>query len=148
MKKASSSSVASRTPVTFPYIVFEATGGAAHKATLKEAIDLLRPGGKCVLLGISGSEVPVDVTKIVNKGLVFKGSVRSRIEHYRQVLEMLKFKEFSVKVKRTISPRSFMVRTVEDLQEAFRYADTEEGEAKTKPGRVLVHFPKADLSQT
>ncbi len=122
-------------------VAFEAAGGEAHKFTIKEAIDILRPGGRCILLGISRGEVPVDITKIVNKGLVLKGSVRSRAEHYARVLEMLKDKEFKQRVGRIISEKSFIIRTAEDLREAFEYADTEEGEAKTKPGRVLVYFP-------
>jgi len=122
-------------------VVVEAVGGAAHKVTLRQAVDLLRPGGRCVLLGISKGEVPVTVTSIVNKGLTLRGSTRSRMEHYRKVLRLLKDDEIREKVRRMISDRRFMIRSVEDLVEAFRYADTEEGEGKTKPGRVLVYFP-------
>jgi len=122
-------------------VVFEAVGGRAHRATMQEAIDLLRPGGRGVLLGISKDEVPVRIARIVNKGLTLKGSTRSRMEHYVKALELLEDKDLREKIKRIISKRSFTIRTPEDLEEAFRYADTEEGEAKTKPGRVLVYFP-------
>ena len=122
-------------------VSFEAVGAEAHKITLKEAINLLKPGGKCILLGISMGEVPIEITKIVNKGLTFKGSIYSRMEHYIKVLELLKSKEFQEKVRRIISARKFIVNGVDDLTEAFKYADAEEGEAKTKPGRVLVYFP-------
>ena len=122
-------------------VVFEAVGGSAHRITLRQAIDLLRPGGRCVLLGISKGEVPVAVTSIVNKSLTLKGSTRSRMEHYYKVLSLLQDGEIRRKVERIISDRRFVIRTVKDLEEAFRYADTEEGEAKTKPGRVLVYFP-------
>jgi len=122
-------------------VVFEAVGGAAHRVTLKEAIDLLRPGGRCILLGISKGEVPIAVTSIVNKGLTLKGSTRSRMEHYRKVLSLLKDDEIRRKVRRIISDRRFTIRTAKDLEEAFRYADTEGGQAKIKPGRVLVYFP-------
>jgi ribitol-5-phosphate 2-dehydrogenase len=122
-------------------VAFEAAGGRAHRITIAEAIDLLRLGGRCVLLGISRGEVPVDVTKVVNKGLTFRGSVRSGIEHYVKALEMLKNREFKERVGRIVSQKSFTIETAEDLDEAFRYADTEEGESKTKPGRTLVYFP-------
>lgn len=122
-------------------VSFEAVGGDAHKITVKQAIDLLKPGGKCILLGISMGEVPIEITKIVNKGLTFKGSIYSRMEHYIKVLELLKSKKFQEKVRRIVSARKFIVNGVDDLTEAFEYADTEEGEAKTKPGRVLVYFP-------
>jgi len=122
-------------------VAFEAVGGRAHGVTIREATDLLIPCGRCILLGISRGEVPIDVTKIVNKGLTFKGSVRSRMEHYVKVLELLKNEEFRERVRRIISKKSFTIRKAEDLEEAFKYADTEEGEAKMKPGRVLVYFP-------
>ena len=122
-------------------IVFEAVGGRAHRLTIREAIDLLKPGGKCLLLGISMGDVPVNVTKIVNKGLTFRGVTRSRMEHYIKILDLLKEKSFSAMVKRVISSKKFIIREAEDLAKAFRYADTEIGEGRVKPGRVLVYFP-------
>jgi len=122
-------------------VVFEAVGGAAHRITLSQAINLLRPGGRCIMLGISKGEVPIAATSIVNKGLTLKGSTRSRMKHYYKVLSLLEDDEVRRKAKRIISDRRFTIRTVKDLEEAFRYADTESGEAKTKPGRVLVYFP-------
>jgi len=122
-------------------VVFEAVGGRAQESTLDEAIDLLRPDGRCVVLGISGKKIPLDVTKIVNKGLKIIGSVRSRMDHFKEALKIMKEDEFREKVKRIISDRRFIIRSPKDLEAAFRYADTEEGEARTKPGRVMVYFP-------
>jgi len=122
-------------------VIVEAAGGAAHSITLRQAIDLLRPGGRCILLGLSKGEAPVYVTGIVNKGLIFKGSTRSRMEHYYKVLTLIKNEEIREKIKRIISDRRFTIRTARDLEEAFRYADAEEGKARIKPGRVLVYFP-------
>ncbi|MBS7634031.1 alcohol dehydrogenase catalytic domain-containing protein [Candidatus Bathyarchaeota archaeon] len=122
-------------------IAFEAAGGRAHKITIKEVVDILRPGGKCILLGISMGEVPVEVNKIVNKGLIFKGSTRSRMSHYIKALELLKSTDFQSKVRRIISMKRFIINDIDDLTEAFKYADTEEGESRIKPGRVLLYFP-------
>jgi len=83
----------------------------------------------------------VNITKLVNKGLTFIGSVRSRMEHFRQTIELLKNGEFGDKVRRIISEKRFTIRSPKDLEAAFRYADTEQGEARTRPGRVLVYFP-------
>ena len=121
-------------------VAFEAVGGGVHRITIREAVDLLRPGGRCVLLGLSRGEIPVGVNRIVNKGLTFRGSVRSRMEHYVRVLNLLRDDRFRAKVRRVVSKKRFTVGSAEDLEAAFRYADTEEGEARTKPGRVLVYF--------
>ena len=123
-------------------VVFEAAGGGAHRITVAQAVRLLRPGGRGVLLGISLGEVPVAVTDIVNKGLTLRGSTRSCIEHYVKVLDLLKRDDvFVSRVVRAVSNKRFTVRSAEDLEAAFRYADTEEGEARVKPGRVLVYLP-------
>lgn len=123
-------------------VVFEAAGGGAHRITVAQSVRLLRPGGRGVLLGISLGEVPVAVTDVVNKGLTFMGSTRSRMEHYVKVLDLLKKDAiFGSRVGRAILGRSFTVRSADDLYAAFRCADTEEGEARVKPGRVLVYFP-------
>jgi len=128
-------------------VVFEAVGGQAQEITLDEAINLLRPGGRCVVLGLSSKKVPINMTELVNKGLTFTGSVRSRMEHFTQTIELLRNREFSDRVRRIISEKQFMIRSPKDLEAAFRYADTEEGEARTKPGRVLVYFPSDPDSQ-
>jgi threonine dehydrogenase-like Zn-dependent dehydrogenase len=122
-------------------VAFEVVGGRAHRITIRQAVDLLKPGGRCVLLGLSRGEVPVEVNRIVNKGLTFRGSVRSRMEHYVTVLDLLRDERFRAKVRRIVSKERFTIRSEGDLEEAFRCADTEEGEARTKPGRVLVYFP-------
>jgi ribitol-5-phosphate 2-dehydrogenase len=122
-------------------VAFEAVGGRSQAVTLDQAIDLIKPGGRCVVLGISGKRVPVDVNKMVNKGLTLKGSVRSRMKHFERVIDLLKDNRFRDKVRRIISERRFIIESPEDLEAAFRYADTEEGEARAKPGRVLVYFP-------
>jgi ribitol-5-phosphate 2-dehydrogenase len=124
-------------------VVFEAAGGRAQKTTLHEAIDLLKPSGRCVVLGISKDEVPIAVTDIVNKGLTLKGTTRSRMEHYMKALELLKTKAIKNRISKVISKRSFVIHEPRDIEEAFRFADTEEGEAKLKPGRVLLYFPKS-----
>ena len=93
------------------------------------------------MLGLSGKKIPVDVNRLVNKGLTLKGSVRSRTEHFIRVIELFKDTKFRDKVKRIISEKRFIIKSPEDLKAAFRYADTEEGGAKAKPGRVLVYFP-------
>lgn len=125
-------------------VVFEAVGGSSHRATLEQAIDLLKPGGCCIILGISKGYVPIEVTRVVSKGLTFKGSTRSRMKHYIDALEILSNNSIRKKIKRIISKKKFSIKSTEDLTKAFRFADTEEGEARIKPGRVLVFFEQED----
>jgi len=56
-------------------IVFEAVGGKAQEKTLDQALDLLIPSGKAVILGIPAEEkVPLKTQKIIRKCLTIKGS--------------------------------------------------------------------------
>ncbi|MEM2352209.1 MAG: hypothetical protein QXT26_07355 [Thermoproteota archaeon] len=87
----------------------------AHKATIREAIDLLKLGGRCILLGISRGEVPVEVTRIVDKGLTFKGSTRNGMEHYIKILQLLNSADFQGKVKRIILEKKFIINNADDL---------------------------------
>ncbi len=122
-------------------LLFEAVGGRAQEKTLDQALDLLMPGGKLIILGISAEEkIPLKVQKIVRKCLTIKGSFWSRMDHFMKAVELLKDKSFEEKVKRAISSRSFKLKCAKDLEEALRYADSEEGAARYSPGRVLVYF--------
>jgi len=123
-------------------IVFEAVGGKAQEVTLEQALDLLKPAGKAIVLGLPpGKKVPIDTNKLVNKGLILQGSIRSRLDQYKKAIELLRNDDFREKVKRIISKRTFVIKSARDLEEAFKFADTEEGEARLEPGRVLVYFP-------
>lgn len=123
-------------------IVFEAVGGKAQEVALEQAFDLLKPVGKAVVLGLPpGKKVPINTNKLVNKGLILQGSIGSRLEHYKMSIELLRNDDFREKVKRMISKRTFVIKSARDLEEAFKFADTEEGEARLQPGRVLVYFP-------
>lgn len=121
--------------------LFESVGGKAQEITLEQAFDLLKPAGRLMVLGLSGGKVPINTNRLVNKGLLLKGIVRSRLEHYKMIIDLLMNDDFREKVKRIISKRKFIIRSAEDLEEAFRFADTEEGEARIQPGKVLVYFP-------
>lgn len=122
-------------------VIFEATGGKAQETTLNQAFDLLKPAGRVIVLGLSAEKVPISINKMVNKGLIVRGCIWSRLEHYRMVIELLKSNDFREKVKRIICKRKFIIKSAEDLEEAFGFADTEEGGARLQPGRVMVYFP-------
>jgi len=69
-------------------IVFEAVGGKAQKVALEEAFDLLKPAGKAIVLGLPpGKKLPINTNKLVNKGLMLQGSAKSRLKHYRMIIE-------------------------------------------------------------
>lgn len=122
-------------------LVFEAVGGKAHEKTLAQGLELLRPAGMLIILGIPGEEkTPVRVQDIVRKNLIVRGSFWSRMNHFKKALYMLEDEVFQRNVEKILSKTSFKIRSPEDLEKALRYADSEEGVANRIPGKVLVYF--------
>jgi ribitol-5-phosphate 2-dehydrogenase len=120
--------------------VFEAVGGSSQSATIEQAIQLLKPAGKCIVLGLSRGKILVDINRIVNKGIEIKGLVRSEATHFKRVIHLIQKPDFAEKAKRIISKKAFIIKSPQDLQSAFRYADSENGQGRTTAGRVLVHI--------
>jgi len=121
-------------------IAFEVAGGQNQSLTINQSIELLKPAGKCIVLGLGKKKIEIDINKIVNKGLLLRGSTRSEMKHFIKILDLMKDSSFKSKVKRIISKRKFVIRTPEDLEQAFRYADTEDGYGRTIPGRSIVYL--------
>jgi len=77
--------------------VREATGGAGADvvidavgvtATRRLALELLRPGGCAVMLGLAGDTAPVDFHPLVRQGLTIRGSYAYTPEDYDRALEL------------------------------------------------------------
>ncbi|MBI3008490.1 MAG: alcohol dehydrogenase catalytic domain-containing protein [Candidatus Omnitrophica bacterium] len=103
--------------------VFECVGGKSAKESIDQAITLMRPGGVCVLLGVSEEPVPVRTRVILDKGLTFKGTTRSSKSHFLKTLEILKEnKGLQEAVKKIIYKNIYKGDSVEELISASRTA--------------------------
>lgn len=120
-------------------VCFECVGGGVSEITLDQAIHLLEPLGSLYVLGLSSGKVPVRTIEVVNRGLTIQGCSRSRPEEYRRVLEWLKQASHAERASRVIHPETFTIRSVQDLEEAFRFAESSQDPAKHR-GRVMVNL--------
>ena len=103
--------------------VFECVGGKSAKESIDQAITLMRPGGVCVLLGVSEEPVPIRTRVILDKGLTFKGTTRSSKAHFLKTLEILKEnKNLQKAVKKIIYKNIYKGDSVEELISASRSA--------------------------
>jgi threonine dehydrogenase-like Zn-dependent dehydrogenase len=66
-------------------VVIDAVGAAA---TRRLALELLRPGGCAVMLGLAGDTAPVDFHPLVREGLTIRGSYAYTPEDYDRALEL------------------------------------------------------------
>jgi len=124
-------------------VCFECVGGRAGEITLGQAIEILEPLGALYILGLSPDKVPVKMIDVVNKGLTLQGCSRSRPEDYERVLELLQEDRFNELAARVVDEASYRIRGADDLEEAFRFADTGDDPTKHR-GRVMVEMACAD----
>ncbi len=66
-------------------VVIDAVGATA---TRRLALELLRPGGCAVMLGLAGDTAPVDFHPVVRQGLTIRGSYAYTPEDYDRALEL------------------------------------------------------------
>jgi len=118
----------------FDYI-FECVGGGAMRLTVNQALDLLKPKGTLVLLGITDEQIPVNMNKVVNNGLIIKGSSRSVDQDYQVLLRLMKNSKVQSLLKRLINPKKVKITNIQDLYRGFELASD-----KSQIGRIMLYW--------
>jgi ribitol-5-phosphate 2-dehydrogenase (NADP+) len=115
--------------------VFECAGGKASQVTIEQAIKLMKPGGHCMLMGVSEEPVPVRTRRMLDKGLSLRGTTRSAYRHFVPVLEHLAKPKMQVLVRRVVNKQVFEADSAESIIAASRIAANPE-----MPGKVLIRW--------
>lgn len=115
--------------------ILECAGSQFADITINQAVNLLKPGGICVLMGVSEHKVPIATRNILAKNLTFKGISRSPIQDYAPVLNSMKDKKFQKVLEKVIIDKEFKVNSIEDLHKAFRATKD-----KTKFGKIVIDW--------
>jgi threonine dehydrogenase-like Zn-dependent dehydrogenase len=66
--------------------VFECSG---HQGSLKNALEMVRPGGDVLVVALVGHDITIDIDKVVQKEIKIKGSFAYALEDTRQAFELL-----------------------------------------------------------
>ena len=114
---------------------FECVGRKGSEAAINQAIDILKPKGTLVLMGVSEETKAVYTRAILDKGLVIKGTTRSPRQDYPIVMEFMKNKNFQDILSKIIYNKRFKVSSAEELAKAFKKADDPE-----HYGKVLIEW--------
>lgn len=114
---------------------FDCVGGNKSELSIDNAIGLLKPRGMVILLGVSENKIPIDTRKILDKGLVIKGTTRSQRQDYPIVLDFLKNEDFQGALMNIICKERFKADSAEDLAKALKEADDPE-----HYGKVLIRW--------
>ncbi len=114
---------------------FECVGRKGSEVAINHAIELLKPKGTLVLLGVSEEKRLIQTRTVLDKGLTIKGTSRSPKQDYPAVLELMKDKKFQKVLSKIIYSKRFKVNSKEDLVKAFKEADDPE-----HYGKVLIEW--------
>jgi len=116
-------------------LVFECAGGQAAHRTIPQAINLLGPGGVCMLLGVTEGPVPIPTRLILDKGLTLKGTTRSIKEDVEEAVGLLRDADFREAIAKVIYPETYPADSAESIIRAARIADD-----PASYGRVLLRW--------
>ncbi|MCS1351826.1 alcohol dehydrogenase catalytic domain-containing protein [Mechercharimyces sp. CAU 1602] len=103
-------------------LVVEAVGGYGTQTVMTNAIDLVKPVGCILMLGVSEQEINVNTRGWMEKGIIILTSHRSTYDDFKDVVDMI---ESSSLVKENLHKSvSYIqhVQQVEDIHEAFNQA--------------------------
>jgi len=114
-------------------VAFECVGGEANHETLALAVEMLRPGGTCVMFGPSEGPLLFDTRKVIAKGLSLVGCNRALLRHFSQALRLMTEPDVAPLLERALAPKEFTVRSARDLDDALYHAWT-----KTDGGRTVT----------
>ena len=101
-------------------VAVECAGGRFSADAINQAIDVLKPGGQLILLGVSEELVPINTRDILEKGITVFGSSRSCFRDYPPVLEAMKDPAYQRTLRRLLPDEFTPVRSAEDFAFAMK----------------------------
>jgi ribitol-5-phosphate 2-dehydrogenase len=112
-------------------IVVECTGGSFSESAINQAIEILKPGGHLILMGVTEERVPINTRDVLEKGITLRGSSRSSSSDYHPVLSAMKDPFFQATLRKLIPDVGVKVASAEDFISALEAALTHRGWKKT-----------------
>jgi len=103
-------------------MAIECTGGMFSESAINQAIDLLRPRGCLVLMGVSEQRVPINTRDVLEKGITVIGSSRSCYKDYPPVLAAMKDPSFRAMLRKLIPADRRIIRSAEQFSQAMAEA--------------------------
>ena len=101
-------------------IAIECAGGKFSSDAINQAIDVLKPGGYLILLGVSEDLVPINTRDILEKGITVFGSSRSSFRDYPPVIEAMKDASYQRTLSKLLPDEFTPVRSAEDFFQTMK----------------------------
>ncbi|NOU94311.1 alcohol dehydrogenase catalytic domain-containing protein [Paenibacillus sp. LMG 31456] len=112
-------------------IVVECTGGRFSESAINQGIDILKPGGHLIAMGVSEELVPINTRDVLEKGITLHGSSRSSAKDFQQVLKVMESTDCQDTLRKLLPETYTVVSTAEDLAGAMESAMTHRDWKKT-----------------
>ncbi|MCS7462716.1 alcohol dehydrogenase catalytic domain-containing protein [Paenibacillus doosanensis] len=103
-------------------IVVECTGGRFSESAINQGIDLLKPGGHLIAMGVSEDLVPINTRDILEKGITMHGSSRSSDKDFREVLKVMEREDCQATLRKLVPNQFTVVSKADDLAGAMESA--------------------------
>ena len=113
---------------------FECVGNKASESAINQALEVLKPRGILVLLGVCEEKVPIQTRNIVNKGIAVRGSTRSTKEDFVKTIKFISNKKLQKALSKVIG-KEFKMKGIETLMDAFNAADNPK-----RYGKVVIKW--------
>lgn len=115
--------------------VIECTGGVFSESAINQAIDLIAPQGKIVLLGVSEERVPINTRDVLAKGLTLIGSSRSTVRDFKALMQNFQNQAYQQTLEKLLPDQYDYIRNVNDLHNTMDKASKNKGLKK-----IIINF--------
>ncbi|MBW7460856.1 zinc-binding dehydrogenase, partial [Paenibacillus sepulcri] len=116
-------------------IAVECTGGRFSESAINQAIDILRPGGQLILMGVTEDRVPINTRDVLEKGITMRGSSRSSRADFHPVLAAMKNQDCQRTLGRLLPEKRTVIASAGDFDSAMK-----EAEAHRSWTKVMLDF--------
>lgn len=116
-------------------VAIECTGGKFSSAAINQAIQVLRPGGHLVLLGVSEELVPINTRDLLEKGITVFGSSRSSFRDYPPIIHAMRNPELQAALRKLLPEERYEIHSAADFDDAMR-----ETSASPRWKKTLLQF--------
>jgi ribitol-5-phosphate 2-dehydrogenase len=103
-------------------IAIECTGGKFSEEAINQAIQILKPGGTLILMGVTEERVPVNTREVLEKKLTLTGSSRSSHIDFLGLLPLLQKPEYQATLRLLLPDERRIIRSPEDFANTMEEA--------------------------
>ncbi|HLS07715.1 alcohol dehydrogenase catalytic domain-containing protein [Lentibacillus sp.] len=99
--------------------VVECTGGKFSESAINQAIELIEPQGRLVLMGVSEERVPINTRDVLEKGLKIYGTSRSTSDDFKQLMLLFRDADYQNTLSKLLPDQHDSIENVDGLKDAM-----------------------------